>query len=78
MTEPSHLTAVRESYDTVAVDYAARVKSPAELDPLSRAMPAVFAEMPHRAGLVVTARLVQEPGEGMKRRVATFLAAKPQ
>ncbi|WEV24106.1 class I SAM-dependent methyltransferase [Streptomyces sp. 71268] len=44
MTEPTYLAAVRESYDTVAADYAERVKSPAELDPLSRAMLAAFAE----------------------------------
>ncbi|MZF90027.1 class I SAM-dependent methyltransferase [Streptomyces sp. SID5643] len=45
MTEPSHLTAVRESYDTVAADYARRVKEPAELDPVSRAMLAAFADL---------------------------------
>lgn len=45
MTEPSHLTAVRESYDTVAADYARLVKQPAELDPVSRAMLAAFAEL---------------------------------
>jgi ubiquinone/menaquinone biosynthesis C-methylase UbiE len=52
VTEPAYLTAVRESYDTVAAAYAARVKTPAELDPLSRAMLAAFAE------------LVQTPGRG--------------
>ena len=50
MTEPSYLAAVRESYDTVAADYAARVKAPAELDPLSRAMLATFAEVVRTAG----------------------------
>ncbi|MEU2909754.1 class I SAM-dependent methyltransferase [Streptomyces massasporeus] len=45
MTEPSHLAAVRESYDTVAADYARRVPEPAELDPVSRAMLAAFAEL---------------------------------
>ncbi|MGI5426773.1 class I SAM-dependent methyltransferase [Streptomyces sp. CA-179760] len=45
MTEPSHLTAIRESYDTVAADYARLVKEPAELDPVSRAMLAAFAEL---------------------------------
>ncbi|WP_338780523.1 class I SAM-dependent methyltransferase [Streptomyces sp. DG1A-41] len=45
MTEPSHLTAVRESYDTVAADYARLVKQPTELDPVSRAMLAAFAEL---------------------------------
>ncbi|GGZ29732.1 class I SAM-dependent methyltransferase [Streptomyces poonensis] len=45
MTEPSYLAAVRESYDTVADDYAALVKSPSELDPLSRSMLTAFAEL---------------------------------
>ncbi|GAP49098.1 class I SAM-dependent methyltransferase [Streptomyces azureus] len=45
MTEPSHVTSVRESYDTVAADYARLVKQPAELDPVSRAMLAAFAEL---------------------------------
>ncbi|MER5183142.1 class I SAM-dependent methyltransferase [Streptomyces sp. NPDC002896] len=45
MTELSYLAAVRESYDTVAVDYLKRVKTPAELDPLSRAMLGAFAEV---------------------------------
>ncbi|WP_326613300.1 class I SAM-dependent methyltransferase [Streptomyces scopuliridis] len=49
MTEPSYLAAVRESYDTVAADYLKRVKAPAELDPLSRAMLAVFAEVAQAA-----------------------------
>jgi hypothetical protein len=35
---------VRRSYGTVAADYVARVKPPADLDPLSRAMLAAFAE----------------------------------
>ncbi|MFI8076345.1 class I SAM-dependent methyltransferase [Streptomyces sp. NPDC086033] len=45
MTEPSYLAAVRESYDTVADDYVALVKTPSELDPLSRSMLIAFAEM---------------------------------
>ncbi|MFI7138455.1 class I SAM-dependent methyltransferase [Streptomyces massasporeus] len=45
MTEPSYLAAVRQSYDTVAADYVRRVKEPAELDPVSRAMLAAFAEL---------------------------------
>ncbi|MET9763177.1 class I SAM-dependent methyltransferase [Streptomyces sp. NPDC006372] len=45
MTEPPHVTAARESYDTVAADYARLVKEPAELDPVSRAMLATFAEL---------------------------------
>ncbi|MFH9969758.1 class I SAM-dependent methyltransferase [Streptomyces mirabilis] len=45
MTEPSYLAAVRESYDTVADDYAVLVKAPSELDPLSRSMLTAFAEL---------------------------------
>ncbi|MER5492316.1 class I SAM-dependent methyltransferase [Streptomyces sp. NPDC002490] len=45
MAEPSHLTAVRESYDTVAAAYAERVPDPTALDPLSRAVLAAFAEL---------------------------------
>ncbi|MEU8826227.1 class I SAM-dependent methyltransferase [Streptomyces sp. NPDC048636] len=45
MTEPSYLTAVRDSYDTVADAYTARVPPPAELGPLSRAMLTAFAEL---------------------------------
>ncbi len=43
VSEPSYLAAVRESYDTVAASYAERVKSAAELDPMSRAILATFA-----------------------------------
>ena len=45
MTESSYLAAVRESYDTVADDYATLVKPPSELDPLSRSMLTAFAEL---------------------------------
>ncbi|GAA2234777.1 class I SAM-dependent methyltransferase [Streptomyces indiaensis] len=45
MTEPSHLTAIRESYDTVAAAYVRLVPEPAGLDPVSRAMLAAFAEL---------------------------------
>ncbi|MFG2221263.1 class I SAM-dependent methyltransferase [Streptomyces sp. NPDC048685] len=45
MTEPSYLSGVRESYDTVADAYAALVKPPSELDPLSRSMLTAFAEL---------------------------------
>src|SRR5258708_6456935 len=34
VSEPSYLAAVRQSYDTVAADYAALIRTPAELDPL--------------------------------------------
>jgi hypothetical protein len=33
-----------------------------------------IAELPGQAGLVVTARLVQQPGDGVKRPNAAFLA----
>ncbi|MFI6809315.1 class I SAM-dependent methyltransferase [Streptomyces luteogriseus] len=68
MTEPSHLAAVRESYDTVAADYARRVPEPAELDPVSRAMLAAFAEL--TAALGPVADLGCGPG-----KVAAHLAA---
>ncbi|MDX2542423.1 class I SAM-dependent methyltransferase [Streptomyces sp. WI04-05B] len=41
---PTYLTAIRDSYDTVAADYVRLVKNPTELDPLSRAMLTAFAE----------------------------------
>ncbi|MEV1082890.1 methyltransferase domain-containing protein [Streptomyces sp. NPDC050211] len=50
MTEPSYLTAVRESYDTVAAAYTERVPDPRELDPLSRAMLGAFAELMQGGG----------------------------
>ncbi|MEV7079481.1 class I SAM-dependent methyltransferase [Streptomyces sp. NPDC093516] len=52
MTEPTYLTAVRESYDTVAAAYARRVPEPAALDPVSRAMLAAFAELARPLGPV--------------------------
>ncbi|MFJ5723635.1 hypothetical protein [Streptomyces sp. NPDC093149] len=45
MTEPFYLAAARKSYDTVAAPCTELVKSPAELDPLSRAMPAALVEL---------------------------------
>ncbi|MFJ6851194.1 class I SAM-dependent methyltransferase [Streptomyces sp. NPDC091271] len=63
MTEPSYLTAIRESYDTVAAEYATRVKAPAELDPLSRAMLAAFAEVVRTAGHGPVADLGCGPGK---------------
>ncbi|MFF0745501.1 class I SAM-dependent methyltransferase [Streptomyces sp. NPDC004111] len=63
MPEPSSfLTAVRESYDTVAADYPERVPRPAELDPLSRAMLAAFAELVRNAGPRPVADLGCGPG----------------
>ncbi|MGW8884559.1 class I SAM-dependent methyltransferase [Streptomyces sp. NPDC055749] len=63
MTEPSYLAAVRESYDTVAADYAQLVKKPAELDPLSRAMLAAFAEVVQATGRGPVADLGCGPGK---------------
>lgn len=63
VTEPSYLAAVRESYDTVAADYAQLVMSPAELDPLSRSMLAVFAEVVRSADRGPVADLGCGPGK---------------
>ncbi|MFD4557651.1 class I SAM-dependent methyltransferase [Streptomyces sp. NPDC058469] len=71
MTEqpPSYLAAIRESYDTVASDYVRLVKEPAELDPLSRATLAAFAETVRVAGLGPVADLGCGPG-----RITAYLA----
>ncbi|MGW0835569.1 class I SAM-dependent methyltransferase [Streptomyces prunicolor] len=69
MTEPSYLAAIRESYDAVAADYVQLVKDPAELDPLSRAMLAAFAETVRTAGLGPVADLGCGPG-----KVTAYLA----
>ncbi|MFE3517777.1 class I SAM-dependent methyltransferase [Streptomyces sp. NPDC059166] len=69
MTEPSYLAAVRTSYDTVAAAYAEHVKDPAELDPLSRGMLAVFAESVRTEGLGPAADLGCGPG-----KVTAYLA----
>ncbi|CAM5431207.1 hypothetical protein GCM10010329_53260 [Streptomyces spiroverticillatus] len=63
MTDTSHLTAVRESYDTVAAAYVAQVPAPAQLDPLSRALLAAFAETVRAAGLGPVADLGCGPGK---------------
>ncbi|MER6712234.1 class I SAM-dependent methyltransferase [Streptomyces sp. NPDC006129] len=52
MSEPPHLASIRESYDAVAADYARRVKEPAELDPVSRAMLGAFADLVRSRGPV--------------------------
>lgn len=62
VTEPSYLAAVRESYDTVAADYMKLVRTPAELDPLSRTMLAVFAEIVQAADRGPVADLGCGPG----------------
>lgn len=63
MTDPSYLAAIRESYDTVAAAYVQLVKPPAELDPVSRAMLAAFAETVRAAGLGPVADLGCGPGK---------------
>lgn len=63
MTEPSYLAAVRDSYDTVAAEYVLRVKDPSELDPLSRAMLAAFAELVRAADRGPVADLGCGPGK---------------
>lgn len=50
MTEPAHQRSVRTSYDTVADDYATRVRAAFERDTLGRAMLAAFAELVRDAG----------------------------
>ncbi|MYS87956.1 class I SAM-dependent methyltransferase [Embleya scabrispora] len=70
MVEPSYLAAVRRSYDTVCADYARLVKSPAELDPLSRSMFGAFAELVRVADLGPVADLGCGPG-----RVTAYLAS---
>ncbi|MEE1766944.1 class I SAM-dependent methyltransferase [Streptomyces sp. JV185] len=63
MTEPCYLTAVRESYDTVAADYAEYVPDPVDLDPLSRAMLTAFAEIVRTADRGAVADLGCGPGK---------------
>ncbi|MGI5456336.1 class I SAM-dependent methyltransferase [Streptomyces sp. CA-249302] len=60
--EPTYLSAIRQSYDTVAADYAEQVPRPARLDPMSRAMLGVFAEMALASGLGPVADLGCGPG----------------
>ncbi|MGX1508624.1 UNVERIFIED_CONTAM: SAM-dependent methyltransferase [Streptomyces graminofaciens] len=69
VTDLSYLADVRESYDSVAAEYARRVKFPAELDPLSRAMLAAFAEAVRTAGRGAVADMGCGPG-----RVTAHLA----
>ncbi|MQS11631.1 class I SAM-dependent methyltransferase [Streptomyces kaniharaensis] len=68
MTEPSHLAAVRDSYDAVAADYVRLIIPPEEMDPVSRAMLAAFAELVRDGGGPV-ADLGCGPG-----RVTAYLA----
>lgn len=61
--ELPHLDPIRQSYDAVAADYARSVKDPGELDPLSRALLAAFAELVTSAGLGPTADVGCGPGK---------------
>ncbi|MFJ6610244.1 class I SAM-dependent methyltransferase [Streptomyces sp. NPDC091289] len=61
--EPLHLDTIRQSYDAVAADYARFVKDPAELDPMSRAVLAAFAELVTSADLGPTADVGCGPGK---------------
>lgn len=70
MSEPLHLAAVRRSYDTVSEAYAAVVKAPAELDPLSRAMLGAFVESVRDGDRGPVADLGCGPG-----KVTAYLAA---
>jgi SAM-dependent methyltransferase len=63
VTDLSYLAAVRESYDTVAPDYFEQVRTPAELDPLSRAMLTAFAEIVRTADRGAVADLGCGPGK---------------
>lgn len=62
MTEPTYLTAIRESYDTVADAYVERVPRPAALDPLSRALLGMFAETVRDSALGPVADIGCGPG----------------
>ncbi|TDD97543.1 class I SAM-dependent methyltransferase [Jiangella asiatica] len=61
MTEPAFLSAVRESYDTVADSYT-ELYPPSRLDPIGRAMLTAFAEIVRDAGGGPVADLGCGPG----------------
>ncbi|MGW8945448.1 class I SAM-dependent methyltransferase [Streptomyces koyangensis] len=75
MTEPSHLTAVRTSHDTVSSAYADLVSDPAALDPLSRATLTAFAEIVRDSGLGPVADLGCGPGHLTARLASLGVAA---
>ncbi|WP_436740038.1 class I SAM-dependent DNA methyltransferase [Streptomyces sp. BBFR102] len=75
MSEPSHLTAVRTSYDTVADAYASLVADPSALDPLSRATLTAFAEVVRDRGLGPVADLGCGPGHLTARLAALGVPA---
>ncbi|MFD3999605.1 class I SAM-dependent methyltransferase [Streptomyces rubiginosohelvolus] len=59
----AHLDAIRQSYDTVAADYARFVKDPGALDPVSRAVLSAFAELVVSSSLGPTADVGCGPGK---------------
>ncbi|MFQ6850295.1 class I SAM-dependent methyltransferase [Streptomyces sp. 35M1] len=61
--ESAHQNATRQSYDTVAADYARFVKDPGALDPVSRAVLSAFAELVTSSGLGPTADVGCGPGK---------------
>ncbi|MEU6343376.1 class I SAM-dependent methyltransferase [Streptomyces sp. NPDC046977] len=63
MTEHAYLAAVRESYDTVAEDYALLVSAPSELDPMSRSALTAFAELVRASGRGLVADVGCGPGK---------------
>ncbi|MBC9719026.1 class I SAM-dependent methyltransferase [Streptomyces sp. TRM66268-LWL] len=71
MADLSYLTAVRDSYDTVAASYFEQVKPPQELDPLTRGMLNVFAETVRTDGLGPVADVGCGPG-----KVTAYLAER--
>ncbi len=70
MTEPDYLTAVRESYDTVADAYVRSVPPPDRMEPIDRAMFTAFTEMVRDCGLGPVADLGCGPG-----RITAHLAS---
>lgn len=62
MTEPSYLRATRAAYDTVAVDYAERLRTELAAKPVDRALLAAFAELVQAAGGGPVADLGCGPG----------------
>lgn len=51
MTEPSYLRAARAAYDTVAADYADRLRHRLDDEPFERAMLAAYAEIVRASGV---------------------------
>jgi SAM-dependent methyltransferase len=62
MSHPGYLTEVRAGYDAVAVEYAERLRSDLERQPLARALFAAFAELVRASGNERVADLGCGPG----------------